>query len=476
MYHLKSKYLISFFVTLFFFEPIAVAQNKLIKLQALSAIEKRNVEAHMEFLASDALQGRGSGTRDELIAATYFGSLMKQFGIKPAGDKTSSDKTSYIQKVNITRNIFVDPPKLTAQNITLEHGKDMLVLLIGKGLISAPLSKVNVTDDPKEGAINFVQLKGGEDEKTMNQNMAKFVGSKASAIIIEESPRWRNEWEYFKSVKPSFENIDEKNPKPLPTLIVLNRDSANLLSNIVNGTIIEIGGKLAEPKIRNTWNAVGMIKGSDPRLSSEVVLLSAHLDHLGIDENEQGEDKIFNGADDNASGCIAVIELGRVISQGRRPKRTVYFVFFGSEEDKFYGSRHFAENLAFSKDKVVLNLGFEMLGHPDPSVGRGKLALTGYYLSNLGPELVKHGAKLVPDPYPEQNYFERSDNVILARQGIISHTVFGYGRHDYYHQVTDEIETIDIRHLTNSINSMIKPIEWIVNSDFKPTWNEGKKP
>jgi hypothetical protein len=104
------------------------------------------------------------------------------------------------------------------------------------------------------------------------------------------------------------------------------------------------------------------------------------------------------------------------------------------------------------------------------------LWLTGYERSNLGPELAKRGAKLVQDPHPEENFFQRSDNYTLARQGIIAHTVSSFGLHTDYHRASDEIKTIDFTHMTGAINSMVNPVLWLVNSTFIPAWNEGKKP
>jgi hypothetical protein len=104
------------------------------------------------------------------------------------------------------------------------------------------------------------------------------------------------------------------------------------------------------------------------------------------------------------------------------------------------------------------------------------LWLTGYERSNLGPELAKRGAKLVQDPHPQENFFQRSDNYTLARRGIIAHTVSSFGLHTDYHRPTDELDTIDFGHMTNAINSMVKPIEWLLNSTFRPIWVEGKQP
>jgi hypothetical protein len=117
-----------------------------------------------------------------------------------------------------------------------------------------------------------------------------------------------------------------------------------------------------------------------------------------------------------------------------------------------------------------------MIGRPDPKVPANTLWLTGYERSNLGPELAKHGARLVADPHPEENFFQRSDNFAFARLGVIAHTVSSYGLHQEYHQPNDDLAHIDFVHMTQAINSMIKPVQWLVNSSFTPAWVEGKKP
>ena len=265
-------------------------------------------------------------------------------------------------------------------------------------------------------------------------------------------------------------------PQAAPLFIVVDETAASALQSLADGAQIEFAGELGASQTRQTWNAVGALKGSDARRESEVILLSAHLDHLGVRENAPGADKIFNGADDDASGCVAVLELARALAGGARPKRTVYFAFFGSEEAGGYGAQYFVDNLPFPKNKLVANLEFEMIGRPDAKVKPDELWLTGYDRSNLGAELARRGAKLVADPHPEQNFFQRSDNYTLARQGIIAHTVSSFGLHTDYHQASDEIKTIDFTHITSAINSMVQPVVWLVNSDFAPAWNAGKQP
>ncbi|MFN2481423.1 MAG: M20/M25/M40 family metallo-hydrolase, partial [Pyrinomonadaceae bacterium] len=207
-----------------------------------------------------------------------------------------------------------------------------------------------------------------------------------------------------------------------------------------------------------------------------------HMDHIGVagPGNTQchaaGADTICNGADDDASGVVAVLELARVLGAGERPKRTVYFVTFGSEERGGSGAQYFLAHPPAPLSQMVANLEFEMIGRPDPKVEAGTLWLTGYERTNLGAELAKHGARIVADPHPEQNFFQRSDNYALARRGVVAQTVSSFGLHPEYHQPGDDLAHIDFPHMTRSINSMVEPVRWLANTDFKPTWVEGKKP
>lgn len=225
-----------------------------------------------------------------------------------------------------------------------------------------------------------------------------------------------------------------------------------------------------------TWNAVAMLPGSDPKLKDEVILLTAHLDHLGVLKQPKNGDAIFNGADDDASGTAAVLNLARALAAGRPPKRTVVFALFGSEEMGGYGARGFLAHPPVPLSSLVANLEFEMIGRPDAAVAGGTLWLTGYERSNLGPELAKHGARIVADPHPKENFFMRSDNIALAREGVVAQTVSSFGLHTDYHQVSDELKTIDFAHMTAAIASMEGPVRWLADTNWKPEWKPGGRP
>jgi hypothetical protein len=427
----------------------------------------------MQFLAGDAMQGRGSGTVFERIAAEYIGSQFMQFGLEPAGEQGYDGKPSYVQSVSITRNSFSGSPFLKFGSTTLEHGKQMLVLRASTDNISGKLQKLAPGAKPDAGSAVLLTIPAGS---TVNVNQAgqAMITAGASMVIVGATPQYRAGWAAQAGRRISY-TVTSTPARPAVTVMV-DTATATALAAAADGTLIEFGGTLAAPETRQTWNAMGKITGSDKEQASEIILLSSHLDHLGVREDAAGPDKIFNGADDDASGSVAVLEMARVLAGSKAPKRTIYFICFGSEEAGGYGASYFVNNMPFPKEKFVANLEFEMIGRPDAKVKPEELWLTGYERSDLGPELAKRGAKLVQDPHPVENFFMRSDNIQLARQGIIAHTVSSFGLHTDYHKASDEVKTIDFTHMTRSINSMVKPVKWLVNSDFVPTWKAGMRP
>jgi Zn-dependent M28 family amino/carboxypeptidase len=231
------------------------------------------------------------------------------------------------------------------------------------------------------------------------------------------------------------------------------------------------------PSGQMTYNAYAMLRGSDPVLSAQTILLSAHLDHLGYRPNLHGSDSIFYGADDDASGTTAVLELARSFASApHRPRRTVVFVCFGSEETGGQGNEYFMANPPAPLSSIVANLEFEMIGHSDPSLAPHQLFLTGWERTDLGPTLATHGAPLVADPHIKGQFFQRSDNFALAQRGIVAQTVSSYGLGKHYHTPADDLAHIDFEHLATAIQSMIPSVRWLANTDWKPAWNPGGRP
>jgi Zn-dependent M28 family amino/carboxypeptidase len=259
----------------------------------------------------------------------------------------------------------------------------------------------------------------------------------------------------------------------VPSQIMLAADAYEAVAELAEGSSTTLTGETRETS-SHTWNAVGTLVGSGTHEKNEVILLSAHLDHLGV--RDSGVDRIYNGADDDASGSTAVLTLAEALAKGKPLLRSVVFAWFGSEEAGGYGARYFVEKPAVPLEQIVANLEFEMIGRPDASIAAHTLWLTGWDRTDLGPQLAAHGARLVADPHPAENFFMRSDNITLARRGVVAQTVSSFGLHADYHQPSDDIAHIDFGHMTEAIQSMLAPIRWLADSSFKPEWVQGRRP
>jgi hypothetical protein len=427
----------------------------------------------MQFLAGEALRGRGSATHDEHVAAAYAAGELEKYGVAPAGDHGG-----YLQRFTLVRSTLTSPPTMTFTSgddeVTWKHGDEVLFTRPGDGPISGPLQKVVPGQDEqvREGSIVVVQA--DVPAQRARQTVRRYVEQGAAAVLLRELPEYREQWEALagRLPQPPIEVKAVKRARPR-WVALLSSKAAQQLAAAQEGSLVRIDAEFTEPQKTDSWNVIGKLAGSDSKLTSDAVLLSAHLDHLGV--SPKG-DKVFPGADDDASGVTAVLELARVLAGGPRPKRTVIFALFGSEENGLLGSTYFLEHPPVPLNQIVANLEFEMIGRPDPAVAPGTLWLTGWERSNLGPALAERGARLVGDPHPEQNFFRRSDNFALAKRGVVAQTVCSYGLHQDYHRPTDDLSRINFPHMRQAIQSMIKPIEWLVNSDFRPQWKPGGQP
>ncbi len=216
-------------------------------------------------------------------------------------------------------------------------------------------------------------------------------------------------------------------------------------------------------------NVVGVIPGNTK--PDEIVLFSAHYDHIGIMHPVDG-DSIANGADDDASGVTAVIELARHFKKQKHNSRTLVFVAFTGEEVGGYGSRYFSKQL--DPDRIVAMFNIEMIGKPS-KWGRNAAFITGYEKSDLGAILGWNaegsGFSFNPDPYPQEQLFYRSDNATLARLGVPAHSISTdqIDIDTLYHSVHDEFETIDVMNLTTTIRAIANAARTIVDGTDTPT-------
>jgi Peptidase family M28 len=423
---------------------------------ATAIITESSIRAHLEFLASDALNGRGSGTRDEWLAATYVASQFREWGLEPMGDDAG-----FVQTIEMGTAQATAPPVLTVGNAKLTHGREMLVATLTAPKVSGKLWKYRPNVPVPDGAV--VVVPAG----------ARPTAAGAACVLAPETAEQRAQWAARGSSLPTISARPTKlitGPSTRTAVVYLDTASHAALSALPDGAEVSLSADLKMTTTGSTWNTVGRLTGSDQTLARDVIVLSAHLDHLGARPAVPGTDTIYNGADDDASGTVAVMMLAEAIAKGPRPKRTIVFALFGSEERGGYGASYFVDLPVVPLNQIVTDLQFEMLARPDPMVPPHTLWLTGYPLSNLGAELARHGARLVADPHLSENFFMRSDNIRFARRGVVAHTVSSYNLHQEYHQPSDEVRLVDFAHMTEAIQSLLEPIRAIANSTFRPAW------
>lgn len=222
-------------------------------------------------------------------------------------------------------------------------------------------------------------------------------------------------------------------------------------------------------------NVVGVLPGSDSALASEVVLVDAHYDHVGIRAPVNG-DSIYNGADDDASGVVAMLEVARQIAAGPRPRRTIVFLATTGEEVGLVGTNWYVAHPVLPLDRHVANLEFEMIGRPDSLAGgAGRGWLTGYERSTMGDVLAQAGLPIGPDKRPAQNFYMRSDNIAFARRGIVAHVISSFNLHKEYHTPDDEVELVDFDHMSALINHSAKAARLITDGP-RLEWKPGGRP
>ena len=217
------------------------------------------------------------------------------------------------------------------------------------------------------------------------------------------------------------------------------------------------------------FNLIGFLEGKSKK--DELIIISAHYDHLGIKTNGVG-DLIYNGANDNASGVTAVLALAEYFANNPYNERSIIFVTFTAEEIGLVGSNYFGENI--NPEKIIAGVNIEMIGKESP-FGPNTSWLTGFERSDFGKIIQKNlegtNYKVLPDPYVDFELFFRSDNASLARLGVPAHT-FSTSPMDKdldYHKVTDEAVTLDPFIISKSIRAIAIGIKSIVSGIDTPS-------
>jgi Zn-dependent M28 family amino/carboxypeptidase len=221
-----------------------------------------------------------------------------------------------------------------------------------------------------------------------------------------------------------------------------------------------------------TYNVIGYLEGNDPELKNEFVVFGAHYDHIGISDEPVDGDKIFNGANDDASGCTAVTELVNYFAKTKSNKRSILFCYFSAEEAGLLGSRHLAPKLKEQGFNMYAMLNFEMVGVPMKNETM-QAYVTGWGMSNMGEKINQYAGKTFVGNLPEEikyQLFRRSDNYSFYQEfNVPSQTIctFDFTNFDYYHHVKDEFANMDVVHMTSFIQQVLPVAAGMANSATK---------
>jgi hypothetical protein len=300
------------------------------------------------------------------------------------------------------------------------------------------------------------------DDSMRGRRMGTPENAKAARFLAGELERY--------GVRPG---VDGGFLQPVPLARVQRNGRARLA--IPSGSL-DFDTLPADALVQGESNVVGIIPGSDPAAAGEAVVIGAHFDHVGVGA-PVGGDSIYNGADDDASGTVAILEIARELA--RDPARRTVVVFLATgEEAGLLGTSWYMDHPAVPLESTVADFQIEMIGRPDSLAGgAGHAWLTGYERTTLGDQLSEarwEGGSfpIVPDPRPGQRFFFRSDNVPFALAGIPAHTLSSYNLHQDYHAPSDEVEGIDFAHMTAVVDAAIQAVRFIADGP-RPEWKPG---
>jgi hypothetical protein len=287
---------------------------------------------------------------------------------------------------------------------------------------------------------------------------------------------------------PRLLSSDQAAEHRVPQIAVVNERLWNLLTRSKTIPRLSASMRLPAPEDRNVIlkNVIGILRGSDPILKDTCVLLTAHYDHIGTGETAdhlsvsppKAEDRIYNGANDDGSGTVSVVEIARALARiNPHPSRSVVFMTFFGEELGELGAKYYAKHPVFRAAKTMADLNLEQLGRTDSTVGKQieNATLTGYQYSDVTKFLEQAGRetgiKVYEDKEASEEYFLRSDNEALARLGIPAHTIAVAYDFSDYHAVGDEWQKIDYENMAKVDRMIGLALVNLANSTTAPQWN-----
>ncbi len=472
---------------------------------AANTITARDFHARVSYLASDALRGRDTPSQGLEAAAAYIASEMYRVGLEPAGDNGSYHQRWSFPISRLSQAAVRMTLQTERRTIVLRHGVDFVVdrgapaeVTAGMVLIGSAPEIDAVAAGEVRDRVAVVLMPGRYDRDwrmlgTRVRRVAQEGG--ASAVLFVLDPdfsgdevavlrqrfgatggrlgglreittyylTYESARDLFRAAELDLDGLrhrsgeDARRPVPLPGVTASLAAPVEMLQD-------------GEPS-----NVVGILRGSDPELSDSYVIISAHYDHVGVGMPDARGDSIYNGADDNASGTTALLEIAQAFSMlETAPRRSIVFLAVSGEEKGLLGSRYYSDNSTVAVERIVANINIDMISRNAPD----SIVVLGQEYSSLGP-LVQRvsadqpelGLTVAEDIWPEERFFFRSDHFNFVRLEIPALFFFS-GVHEDYHRPSDTVELINPDKGARVARLVFHTIAEIANDREPPRWTE----
>ena len=465
--------------------------------RAAATITPRDVMRRIAVIADDSMMGRDNPSRGLELTAQYVAAEFRRGGLRPAGESGG-----YIQRFGLTRWTI----DTTRSTVELRAGESRAVAPVG---VEARYVDGRIPEAPIRGSVLLIggPAAPGMDLRdrivlmvvdytkplppTLSQDVYRVAAGGPQAVLLlsnRDSATFADRLRSASTPRLSLDSAEDTTGSVAPIIEVHQRalgpvlagaglDPARLRRGSPESRTIGAGLtaelRLARKVLSRAElpNVVGALEGTDSALRHEYVAFSAHIDHIGLSPGQP--DSINNGADDNASGVAGLVELAEAFSQpGARPRRSLLFFAPSGEEPGLLGSAHFVRHPTVPLANIVADINMDLIGRnwPDSVIG------VGMELSDLGQTLqkvVKARPELrmtpIPDRWPEERIFYRSDHYNFARKGVPV-LFFTSGTHPDYHRPSDAPERIDGEKASRLVRLLFHLGTAVGNQPARPRW------
>jgi hypothetical protein len=442
----------------------------------LKHISPVSLKEHLTYIASDQLEGRATPSPGLDAAAEYIATEFRRAGLEPA-----APNGSFYQTATLT----VREPNYEGFDVTITAGEgaksktlridpaDMfLTLAVPVDLNGVLMVVVDGTSRPTQEQVE------GKVVLLTGQGGVRGLAQMNPAMVLRQARELPTNYVFDADGRP-----------PANQAIIAKAELSAFVKDAQN-LRLNLHARASKEHTVDVRNVAGILRGSDPALRNTFVMLTAHYDHLGILPESRaapGADRIFNGANDDGSGTVSVMEIASALAaMPRHPARSILFMTFFGEERGLMGSAFYARHPLVSPADTIADLNLEQLGRTDSGTGPqttnvSKTAtLTGYDFSDMPRILAEAaapaGIKIYKDDKRSDPYFEDSDNLSLALMGIPSHTVGVAYEFPDYHNVSDSADKIDYANMAAVDGAISLGLLRLASSAPPPKWNESYAP